>query len=90
LGLHESTVSRTVSGKWLLLPTGEIVAFGALFGAATSAQQCLRELVAGGTAAKSDAELARELAARGHQLARRTVAKYRAALGIPRQRGRCV
>jgi RNA polymerase sigma-54 factor len=88
LGLHESTVSRAVAGKHLLLPSGETVAFAALFGGAHGVQHCLHELVAAETTALSDAELARALAARGHRIARRTVAKYRAVLGIPPQHRR--
>lgn len=86
LDLHESTVSRAVAGKYLLLPSGETVAFSALFGPARGVQQCLRDLVTGETVARSDAELVRALAAQGHHVARRTVAKYRAQLGIPSQR----
>ncbi|MGH3526974.1 MAG: hypothetical protein ACRDS0_03565 [Pseudonocardiaceae bacterium] len=88
LGLHESTVSRAVAGKHLRLPSGETVTFSALFGPALGVQQCLRDLVTGETIARSDAELVRELAAQGHHVARRTVAKYRAELGIPSQRVR--
>lgn len=88
LGLHESTVSRVVTGKHLLLPTGETIAFGALFGAARGVQQCLGELVAAEDIARSDAELVAALAALGHRLSRRTVAKYRAVLGIPPRRAR--
>ncbi|MGH3774495.1 MAG: hypothetical protein ACRDRR_01970 [Pseudonocardiaceae bacterium] len=88
LDLHESTVSRTVAGKHLLLPSGETVAFSALFGPARGVQQCLRDLVAGETVARSDTELVCALGAFGHHIARRTVAKYRAELGIPQQRVR--
>jgi RNA polymerase sigma-54 factor len=88
LGLHESTVSRVVADKQLLLPSGETVPFGALFGAARGVQECLRDLVAAETVACSDAELAGALAERGHSVSRRTVAKYRAMLGIPCQRRR--
>jgi RNA polymerase sigma-54 factor len=86
LGIHESTVSRSVAGKHLLLPCGDTVAFGALFGTARGVQQCLHDLVAAETVALSDAELASALAALGHRIARRTVAKYRADMGIPPQR----
>ena len=88
LDLHESTVSRVVAGKQILLPSGETLPFGALFGAARGVQQCLRDLVAGETVPRSDAELAGALAAEGHPISRRTVAKYRAVLGIPGQRDR--
>ncbi|MGH3870631.1 MAG: hypothetical protein ACRDSR_03785 [Pseudonocardiaceae bacterium] len=88
LGLHESTVSRAVTGKHLLLPSSEIVALSALFGPARGVQHCLRDLIDGETVARSDPELVCALAALGHHVARRTVAKYRAALGIPRHRVR--
>jgi len=83
LDLHESTVSRVVAGKHLLLPSGETVPFGSLFGAARGAQECLRDLVAAETVASCDADLASALLERGYPVSRRTVAKYRAALGIP-------
>jgi RNA polymerase sigma-54 factor len=82
LDLHESTVSRVVAGKHVLLPSGETVEFGALFGGARGAQECLRELMAAETVASCDARLADALAERGYRVSRRTVAKYRAALGI--------
>lgn len=88
LGVHESTVSRAVSGKHLLLPRGEVVALAVLFGGSGTVRQCLREIVAGESVPHSDTELARALAGRGHVVARRTIAKYRAELGIPHQRHR--
>jgi RNA polymerase sigma-54 factor len=88
LGVHESTVSRVVAHKHLLLPTGETVALASLFGSSDALRQCLRELVAGESAPQSDTELADALARRGHVVARRTIAKYRAELGIPHQRDR--
>lgn len=88
LTVHESTVSRVVAGKYVLLPTGEIVPFTALFGAARGVQECLREVIGQESGPLSDAALVRALAARGHHLARRTVAKYRRALGIPDYRSR--
>lgn len=80
LGLHESTVSRAVAGKWARLPGGRVIPLSDLFGARTAVLVDLRALVAAG--AKSDGELAQLLARRGHSVARRTVAKYRGLLGI--------
>ena len=85
LDLHESTVSRVVAGKHLLLPTGETVEFGTLFGAMHGMRECLRDLVAAESVPRSDAELVCALAGQGFHLSRRTVAKHRAALGIPKQ-----
>jgi RNA polymerase sigma-54 factor len=83
LGVHESTVSRAVAGRSALLPSGRVVPLSAFFTAALSAQEALRRIVARERQALSDDELAAELARRGHRIARRTVAKYRALLGIP-------
>ncbi len=85
LGMHESTVSRAVAGKWAQLPTGESVPLDRFFQAADSPKEMLRDLIAAENPASplSDSELMREMEAQGHVLARRTVAKYREALGIP-------
>ncbi|MFT4151616.1 MAG: RNA polymerase sigma-54 factor [Paracoccaceae bacterium] len=89
IGLHESTVSRVVAGTAADTPRGTIWLRG-LFSAAVgdSSGAALRErlarLVADEDPAQplDDAELARRLAPAGN-LARRTVAKYRADLSIP-------
>jgi hypothetical protein len=83
LGMHESTVSRAVNGKHLQLPDGWLVPMAELFGTARSAQELLRAVVAAEARPLSDDQLADRLSAGGHTVARRTVAKYRARLGIP-------
>lgn len=88
LKVHESTVGRVIAGRYVLLPTGEIVPLTALFGAARGVQECLRAVVRQESGPLSDAALVQALAAHGHHLARRTVAKYRMALGIPDYRSR--
>jgi RNA polymerase sigma-54 factor len=81
LGLHPSTVSRTVAGKTLRCPDGEIVALADLFGGGTAIRaRLLQELAR--DARRSDAQLAAALSASGFPVARRTVAKYRSELGI--------
>jgi RNA polymerase sigma-54 factor len=82
LRLHESTVSRAVAGKHILLPDGRLVAFGAFFGTGLAARDALARIVAAEPRPLSDGELADALARRGFHLARRTVAKYRDGLGI--------
>lgn len=95
IGLHESTVSRACSGKWLATPHG-MIELGSLFGsgitddsgtvqAAGAVQSQIADLIADEPAGKplSDAKLGQLLAARGLPVARRTIAKYREALGIP-------
>jgi RNA polymerase sigma-54 factor len=82
LGVHPSTVSRAVSGKTVRLPNGTHLPFAEFFGGAVSACDVLAELLSAESAPMSDAALARALAARGVQVARRTVAKYRARLRL--------
>lgn len=88
LGVHESTVSRAVRGKLVRLPWGEVMAFSALFGGAVDIRECLRQLISHESEPLSDGALALALAAQGHVVARRTVAKYRSQLGIPAQDAR--
>lgn len=82
LELHESTISRAVAGKYVLLPSRQVVAYSIFFKAALSVHDVLRELVDAEDHALTDAELADELASRGLVVARRTVAKYRNEMGI--------
>jgi RNA polymerase sigma-54 factor len=84
VGLHESTVSRATANKYVLLPSGRTVPFDDFFDGSLAAKEALREVIATEDGAKpySDEELARRLGEQGVPLARRTVAKYREALGI--------
>lgn len=84
LGIHESTVGRAVAGKYVLLPSGEIVSFDLFFESALPAKRIIQRLVATEDPRRplSDGALARLLAERGFHLARRTVAKYREELHI--------
>ena len=88
VGLHESTVSRAVSGKHARLPSGRVMPLSGFFDASLAPRELLRRLVATEARPLSDAALARMLTANGHPVARRTVAKYRAQLGIPTRGGR--
>ena len=93
LGIHLSTVSRAVAGKYAETPWG-VRSLRELFPAAAagsddvargSVQESLQRLIdAEDTHAPlSDDELVRRLATLGFKVARRTVAKYRRELGIP-------
>jgi RNA polymerase sigma-54 factor len=82
LALHESTVSRATAGKYVQLPSRQVVAFAVFFKAALSVQDVLREIVATEQHPLTDTELVEALRARGYAIARRTVAKYRNELGI--------
>lgn len=94
VGLHESTVSRAVARKYARTPRGTIplrafFASGIDTGAggetsSTAIQAMLRRLIEAEDPRKplSDARLAETLKAAGVPVARRTVAKYREAIGI--------
>ena len=83
VGVHESTVSRAIAGRYVLLPSRRVVPFSRFFEAAQAPCAVLAQLVADETTPRSDADLAEELAQLGFAIARRTVAKYRGQLGIP-------
>jgi RNA polymerase sigma-54 factor len=82
LGLHESTVSRAVAGKYALLPDRSTVPLSRFFSASGGLDGTLRALVESANGPISDQRLAELLAAAGYPIARRTVAKHRARLGI--------
>lgn len=95
LGIHESTVSRATANKYMLTPRGlyelkyffsshvQTVQGGTC--SATAIQAMIKRLVTAEPADEplSDSTLADLLLKDGIRVARRTVAKYREALGIP-------
>ena len=92
-GYDISTISRAVSGKYIQTPHG-IVALRNLFSERPNAEtdlsapailEALRSIIDNEdkTAPLSDRQLTDALAARGLDIARRTVAKYRERLGVP-------
>jgi RNA polymerase sigma-54 factor len=95
LGLHESTISRVTTQKYMLTPTGTFELkyfFGSHVatdtgGAASSTaiRALLKQLVAAEDVRQplSDSRLAEMLGEQGIVVARRTVAKYRESLRIP-------
>jgi RNA polymerase sigma-54 factor len=85
LGFHESTVSRAVAGRDVMLPCRRVVPLAAFFEAAGGPRAALARAIAGERRPLTDAELAAALARAGFPIARRTVAKYREQLGIPAQ-----
>lgn len=92
LHVHESTISRTVADKFIQLPDGDVLPFSYFFGRATSVKQEVAVLIADENPASplSDQKISDILNARGFQVARRTVMKYREELNIlsTRQRAR--
>jgi RNA polymerase sigma-54 factor len=101
VGVHESTVSRITTRKYLHTPRGTFefkhffsVGLATAEGgeaSATAIRAMIRELVDAENPAKplSDNAIAAELQQRGIAVARRTVAKYREALNIPSSSERC-
>ena len=95
LELHESTISRITTQKYMHTPNG-IIEFKYFFSShvstaaggecsATAIKAFIKELVSGENPAKplSDNKIADLLKEKGINVARRTVAKYREALSIP-------
>jgi RNA polymerase sigma-54 factor len=94
LGLHESTISRVTTAKYMATPYGTYELkyfFGSSLStdaggnaSSTAVRALLRQLVAAEDPQSplSDGQLAQMLSEQGIQVARRTVAKYREALKI--------
>lgn len=95
LGIHESTVSRVVNGKYAQTPRGNLE-LRSLFStgietaagravSVKSVQHRIKSLVAGEDPEMpfSDNTIAKILQEDGVVIARRTIAKYREAMGIP-------
>ena len=95
LGLHESTVSRVTTQKYMATPRG-IFELKYFFGShvatesggacsATAIRALIKQLVGAENPKKplSDSQLADVLGQQGIVVARRTVAKYRESLNIP-------
>lgn len=94
LEMHESTISRATSGKYLLSPRG-VYELKYFFSSAvsntdgaTSSSTAIRSLIKKLIRAESknkplsDSKIAKELEMQGHIVARRTVAKYRESMHI--------
>lgn len=82
LGVHESTISRAVSDKSVQLPNRKIIPLQRFFDRSLPARTTLLRLVENENTPLTDTELAEELSNAGYNIARRTVAKYRAMEGI--------
>ena len=95
LSLHESTISRVTTHKYIHTPRG-IFEFKYFFSShvstanggecsATAIRAMIRKFIAAEDATKplSDSKIASTLVSEGIQVARRTVAKYRESMAIP-------
>lgn len=95
LSLHESTISRVTTQKYMHTPQG-VIEFKYFFSShvgtdgggecsATAIRALIKELVGNENPAKplSDSKISDLLNEKGIQVARRTIAKYREAMSIP-------
>ena len=85
VGVHESTVSRATANKYVMLPTRRVIPFSDFFTPSLSIKDVIKELIeremkSGQTL--TDRRICELLLDQGIRIARRTVAKYRAELGI--------
>ena len=95
IGMHESTISRVTTRKYMLTPRGvfELKYFFSSHvhtdrgaeASSTAIRAVLRKLIASENSARplSDQKLKEILSEQGIRIARRTVAKYREAMAIP-------
>jgi RNA polymerase sigma-54 factor len=82
IGVHESTISRAVSDKSVALPDRRIIPLATFFDRSLPARDCLKEIVHNEVEPLTDEQIADELHEYGVDIARRTVAKYRAMENI--------
>lgn len=94
LGMHESTISRVTTQKYMHTPRGlfELKHFFSSHVGTVTGGECssiairaiIKKLIAAENRRKplSDSKIAQQLGVQGLQVARRTVAKYREAMGI--------
>jgi RNA polymerase sigma-54 factor len=95
LGLHESTISRVTTQKYMATPRG-IFELKYFFGShvstdaggacsATAIRALIRQMISAEEPNKplSDSQISEVLGQQGIVVARRTIAKYREALSIP-------
>jgi RNA polymerase sigma-54 factor len=82
IGVHESTVSRAVANKYVLLPDKRVIPMSDFFDDSLAVKEVLKEIIRNEERPLSDQQLADELKKRGYGIARRTVAKYRQELNI--------
>ena len=94
LELHESTIGRVISNKYIETPLGVFELryfFGRSLNATYSSEEVssetakhhIKEMIEAEEKILSDEAISKALKKRGIDIARRTVAKYREAMGIP-------
>ena len=70
------------AGKYVMLPSGEVIPFSHFFTPSLSIKDVIKEFVERENRPLTDAEIADRLREAGITIARRTVAKYRMQLNI--------
>jgi len=85
VGVHESTVSRATANKFVMLPNRKVIPFSDFFTPSLSTKDIIKEIIERETRkgeSLTDRKICDLLLKDGIRIARRTVAKYRAELGI--------
>ena len=82
LDVHESTISRAVANKTVQLPNKKIIPMSTFFDRSLAVRALMRNIIENEKHAMNDTEIRKRLERQGIQIARRTVAKYRAMEGI--------
>jgi RNA polymerase sigma-54 factor len=82
LDVHESTISRAVANKTVQLPNRKIIPMANFFDRSLNVRTVLKDIISSEPHPLSDTELTCLLEKSGFNVARRTVAKYRAMEGI--------
>jgi len=80
--VHESTISRAVANKTVQLPNKKIIPMSTFFDRSFAIRAIIRKIIANENHALNDTEIRENLETKGINVARRTVAKYRAMEGI--------
>jgi RNA polymerase sigma-54 factor len=85
VGVHESTVSRATANKYVMMPNRKVIPFSDFFTPSLSTKDIIKEIIereAQKGVPLTDRKICDLLLKDGIRIARRTVAKYRAELGI--------
>ena len=82
LDVHESTISRAVANKSVQLPNRKIIPLASFFDRSLNVRTVIKEIILQEKKPLSDSDLVEILGKQGYNVARRTVAKYRAMEGI--------
>jgi RNA polymerase sigma-54 factor len=91
LGIHTSTVSRATSGKFVQLPSQDLLPLQIFFASETRVQDLVRQIILQETIPLSDERIARQLREQhGITVSRQMIANYRADLKIPAARQRAL